>query len=83
MITADGQCNIAYVKDVLFAEMPDFSTYAVITPDGEWHSSGTVGWFGVSSESKDDHDKWEREYKQRLIDTANPEWEIVIVDCHI
>ncbi len=83
LITADGQCNRARVKDVLFSEMSDFSTYAVITPDGEWHSSGTVGWFGVSSESEDEYDKWEREYKQRFIDPAKPDWEIVIVDCHI
>lgn len=60
-----------------------FHTYAVITPDGKWHSPGEVGWFATSSESDEEYTDWWEHYKERFIDAADPEWILTIVDCHI
>lgn len=60
-----------------------FGTYAVVTPDGEWHAPGNMGWFGVSTESDDEYRDWYEHYKERFIDTADPNWILTIVDCHI
>lgn len=60
-----------------------FSTYAVVTPDGKWHAPGEMGWFGCSTESDEDYMDWVIHYKERFIDSADPEWILTIVDCHI
>lgn len=80
---AEDMVDMAKVRDVDWESMNDFITYAVITPDGKWHSKGEMGWFGFSSESKNEAELWKQTYKQNFIDTANPEWTITIVDCHI
>lgn len=59
------------------------STYAVLTPDGVWHSKGDMGWFGASFETADESLDWDLHYKERFIDTADPDWTLTIVDCHI
>ena len=59
-----------------------FSTYAVVTPDGKWHAPGEVSWFGMSSESQDDHQEWVLNYKKNFIDPY-PDCYFVAVDCHI
>ena len=61
----------------------DFSTYAVITPDGKWHSPGEVGWFGTSSESGEEARDWYAHYRERFIESADGYLYVVIVDCHI
>ena len=58
-----------------------FSTYAVITRDGEWHSQGTMGWFGCSVD--DDRVQWIDGYKKLVFDSAEEDDYITIVDCHI
>lgn len=60
-----------------------FSTFAVVTPDGEWHEKGQMGWFGCSGETAEEAKDWEEHYKERFIDTADPNWYVTIVDCHI
>ncbi len=60
-----------------------FSTYAVVTPDGEWHAPGEMGWFGCSTESNEEYMDWYFHYKERFIDAADPDWILTIVDCHI
>lgn len=61
-----------------------FSTYAVITPDGEWHAPGDMGWFAMSSETADERRMWEDDYYDRFIKPAiTYNWRITIVDCHI
>ena len=56
---------------------------AVVTPDGVWHEKGEMGWFGCSSESPEEAGDWDDHFKERFIDTADPDWVITIVDCHI
>lgn len=61
-----------------------FSTYAVITPDGEWHAPGEMGWFGCSSESPDEGRTFKDRYWKNFIEPAiKNNWHITIVDCHI
>lgn len=60
-----------------------FVTYAVITPDGEWHQKGEMGWFGCSSETGDESLDWDLHFKERFIDSMDPNTIVTIVDCHI
>ena len=60
-----------------------FITFAVITPDGKWHEKGEMGFCGFSGESYEETIDWDFNYKERFIDTADPEWIITIVDCII
>jgi len=60
-----------------------FTTWAVLTPDGKWHEKGDMGWFGMSGESHEEACEWLRTFKEKFIDTADPEMIAVVVDCHI
>ena len=55
--------------------------YAFITPDGEWHSPGRVGWFGVSTENEESLEKYIKEWKKWIMLDDNPY--VSFVDCHI
>lgn len=63
--------------------MATFSTYAVVTPDGEWHAPGNMGWFGMSDESDQSWIDWVSNYDDRFISGSDPNWILTIVDCHI
>lgn len=63
--------------------MATFSTYAVVTPDGEWHAPGNMGWFGMSDESDESWIDWVSSYHDRFIVSSDPNWILTIVDCHI
>lgn len=58
------------------------STYAVLTPYGEWYEPGQMGWWGISGASTNDEKAWDENY-HKFFDEANPEWTVTIVDCHI
>lgn len=60
-----------------------YGTYAVVNPDGEWFSKGDMGYWGMSSATADESLDWDLHYKERFIDTADPDWTLTIVDCHI
>lgn len=60
-----------------------FSTYAVLTPDGEWYEPGEMGWWGISNATPEQEAEFEKNYEKEYIKTANPEWRLTIVDCHI
>lgn len=64
-------------------EVSIFSTYAVVTPDGVWHSPGDVGWFGMSSETEDEWGDWVSNYYERFFKDADPDLILTMVDCHI
>lgn len=65
-------------KDEFLEERSLFSTFAVITPDGEWYDKGDM-WFSTADGEKE----WTVSYFDRFIETANPNWTLTIVDCHI
>ena len=60
-----------------------FTPFACVTPDGQWHSRGKMGWFGCSSETPDEGLDWDLHFKERFIDKADPAWMITMCDCHI
>lgn len=61
----------------------EWGTYAVVTPDGVWHEPGQMGWWGISTASPEDEAGWDEHFYERFIETADPEWTLTIVDCHI
>ena len=60
-----------------------FSTYAVITPDGEWHEAGKMLWFGISTATNEDELDWEENYYKDFIENLDQNMIVTIVDCHI
>lgn len=60
-----------------------FYTFAVLLPDGTWHEPGQMGWFGCSSETDEDGLAWEKNYVKNFLESADPNWTLTIVDCHI
>lgn len=69
-------------KSNYIKSMMTFSTYALLTPDGEWLEPGKMGWWGISLADLVDAGKWERDFTS-LIDTFDKDMYITIVDCHI
>ena len=60
-----------------------FSTFAVLLPDGSWFEKGYLGSFGYSSETPEEARFWLESYKPRFLDTADPDWILTVVDCHV
>lgn len=58
-------------------------SYCVITPDGEWHEPGTVGWFGCSSASAEDEKQWSDKYYEKFIAAYPDNTPVLFIDCHI
>ncbi len=67
----------AYAKSVA-----SFRTYAFVTPDGEWHEPGQMGWFGCSSDDAESNMKYDEEFEE-LLENLEDTDELHIVDCHI
>jgi len=66
-----------------FVDEP-WSTYAVITPDGEWHEAGEVGWFGISGATPEQEKEFNKNWHKNFIEPyLNSNYYIIIVDCHI
>lgn len=59
----------------------EFTTWAVLTLQGEWVEPGRVIWFGASTASEEDEREWESSYKERFLTEAD--LFVTIVDCHI
>ena len=68
-----------YVK---VARLP--GTWAVVTPDGEWHEPGKVGWWGMDSSTAESLREWADKFHERFVEPYDPETTTVaILDCHI
>lgn len=72
------RCNSANVRDVEFPN--NFTTFAVLLPDGTWKEQGDMHSFGIVENEEAD---WDYNYKKMFIEKADPDWQITIVDCHI
>ncbi len=83
-----------YLKEYLKKKYPNeeayildsttFSTYAAVTPDGVWHSKGTMGWFGFGSDTVESSNEFRDSYREKFIEPAIKNgWYMTIVDCHI
>lgn len=68
--------------EVFLKRTIEFIPYSLVTPDGEWHSKGTVGWFGMSDETPEESMKWDEAFYKTYIE-GNEELYVTFVDCHI
>ena len=66
-----------YVEEMLRPTMP----YAFVTPDGEWHAPGRVGWFGVSDDTYESQTAYYNAWRKFI--TEAPDCYVSLVDCHI
>lgn len=55
--------------------------YAFITPDGTWHETGSMWWFGMDSTDRHTMDTYEEEWKQAV--EQHQDCYLTYVDCHI
>lgn len=55
--------------------------YAFITPDGEWHAPGTVGWWAMSDDTPESLKQYIKEWIEYISSEGNPF--VNFVDCHI
>lgn len=57
-------------------------SFAIVLPNGEWCAPGRMGWFGMSSDSKDDRQAF-AERMNTYLDELSGDTFIVAVDCHV
>ena len=65
---------------IIGTSLPDFVPFSFVTPDGEWHTKGKMGWWAISWDEKDDQE-WEKEYKAAVEKYRTRQH--TIVDIHI
>jgi len=65
---------------IIGCELPDYVPYAFVTPDGEWHSQGRMGWWACSFDEMSDR-KWKSIYKDAVKKYKSND--ITLIDCHI
>lgn len=86
----DGFLSADYYKDYYkdketFAKIMSLPIFrSVVTPDGEWHEKGEMGWFAMSSETPEESLDWDLNFMERFIKPAvENNWYLTVVDCHI
>ena len=70
-------------KENYARHMSDFSTYAFITADGEWHETGQMGWFGMDDATRSSRETYREAFDAYLEEARKQDLLITIVDCHI
>jgi hypothetical protein len=65
---------------IALARKSAISTFAVVK-DGKWFEKGTMGWWAVVHNEKDE-EKWLEEFN-KLVRGLPPETMLTVVDCHI
>lgn len=83
---------IAYKPEYVLGKYRDAEFYArqraefwfrsVVTPDGEWHEVGEMGWWGVSSETGEQLRDWVEHFQERFVEPYR-DCTATVVDCHI
>ncbi len=68
-------------KQTYATRVASFGTWAMITPNGEWHESGSMGWWGANDATAESRETFSDFLKKQL--EENPDLWITIVDCHI
>lgn len=76
-IAAFGLDRGAYVQRATARALVPFA----IVKDGQWHEKGSMGWFGVVLDEKDQAD-WNEQVAALLTDLP-PDTVVTLVDCHI
>lgn len=60
----------------------EFLFRAVVTPDRKWHEVGTMGWWGISDDTREGIVDWLDHYRERFVEPYM-DHALVVVDCHI
>ena len=68
-------------KEQYLKEMGTVTPYAFVTPDGEWHAPGNMGWFACSDETAESTNEYIEEWYMFINSSDNPY--VSFVDCHI
>lgn len=77
--TLDGEAtNEDFVSEI---DWKDVIPFAFITPIGEWHERGEMGWWACVSNEKEKN-KWEEEFK-KFVQNLDGDTIVTVVDCHI
>jgi hypothetical protein len=82
-IFGEGVENYQIPREQYVQEARDraIAPYAYVA-DGEWHAPGEMGWFGMSSDTKSDRNRFYREFNE-MFDALPDDTLLTLVDCHI
>ena len=58
----------------------DFIPFAIVTPDGEWHDKGSMGWWGIVTDEKEN---WDEVAKEIINKYKGGNHVAVLLDAHI
>ena len=70
-------------KEDYAKKVSSFSTWAVLTPNGIWHESGQMGWFGCHSATTEEEIEFFDNYNRFIEEAQKNNWLVTVVDCHI
>ncbi len=60
-----------------------FTTFAVVTPDGKWHSRGKMLYFGISDETEEGIRNWTLDFYDHFIKPyLSKDYLVTVLDCH-
>jgi len=82
LLKKDGaRCNNCLITEVNWKK--PIITYAVVTPNGEWHSRGKMLWWGIGDETEKQGRDWDLNFYDRIIKPyLSNEFFVTILDCH-
>ena len=69
-------------KEDYAKEKACFSTWAFVTPEGEWYQKGDMGWWATHNGTAESFRNFSEAF-ERILSECDPEWYITVVDCHI
>ena len=72
----------AYKKDITLACLKKLQTFAVLK-EGVWYEKGSMGWWGMSDETKKEAEKWDKGFYDNFIKKLKGDTLLTIVDLHI
>lgn len=58
-----------------------FSTHAIVTPDGKWVEKGKMGWFAYCSATPEEEREWDANYEDLV--SKYKDYVATFIDCHI
>jgi hypothetical protein len=58
-----------------------FATYAVVK-DSKWYEKGEMGWWGMSSETPEESEKWDKSFFETWIEDLPDNVLLSVYDCH-
>jgi hypothetical protein len=69
--------------DAFWFEWSDYTTWAVLDLEGQWHEPGQMGWWGMDSAEDGAKVEFGQGFFDKFIYSAAPDDWLVVVDCHI